>query len=101
MATLDITITNGCADPDPAKVSQSDANGYDKVKFKTHDKDVTYKLGRLDKFLSGAPSSVSISKGTDAGPYPPLTGKSDRGDHGYTVSPACPEADDPVITVDA
>jgi hypothetical protein len=101
MATLDITITNGCASPDPGTISQTNANGYDKVKFKTHDKDTTYALGGLNAFLSGAPASVSIWQGNDAGPYSALSGQSDQGNHGYTVSPACPAQDDPVITVDA
>jgi hypothetical protein len=101
MATLDITITNGCARPDPATISQTDANGYDKVKFKTHDRDVTYTLGGLDKFLSGASKSESLSRGHDVGPFSAIDGSTYQGNHGYTVSPACPTAADPEITVDA
>jgi hypothetical protein len=101
MATLDITITNGCASPDPATISQSDANGYDKVKFKTHDQGVTYTLGDLDKFLSGASPTEPLSKGSDLGPYSALSGSNNQGSHGYTVSPSCPDAEDPIITVDA
>jgi hypothetical protein len=101
MATLEITITNGCASPDPATISQTDANGYDKVKFKTHDQNVTYTLGDLNEFLQGASSSEPLSKGTDVGPYSAITGSNNQGNHGYTVSPSCPDADDPVITVDA
>jgi hypothetical protein len=58
----------------------------------------TFTIGDLDTFLE-APNSVKISPGMPAGPY--LTRPDAVGEYSYTVDPVCPEADDPIIIVDA
>ena len=100
MAVLPVKIKDGCAAPGDGTISQSNANGYDQVKFQCADNG-TYTLGGLNTFLSGAPASVTITPGNAAGPYSPISGPANQGDHSYTVDPPCTAGDDPVITVDS
>jgi len=97
MSILPITITGGCAHPNPGRMSHQ-PHGAEPNEVRFECGAGTFTISNLDTFLQ-APNTVKISPGMPAGPYLALPDA--VGEYAYTVDPVCPEADDPIIIVDA
>jgi hypothetical protein len=97
MSILPITITGGCAHPNPGRMSHN-GHGGEPTEVRFQCGAGTFHLTGLDVFLQ-APKFVTITPGTPAGPY--LLQPDAAGGYSYIVDPVCPSADDPVIVVDA
>lgn len=95
MAAQRVNVNGGCPTPNPAPVSKGQNPNETQLIFQAADSG-TYTLTGLNACLD-APASVTISPGSPAGPYSPLSGAS--GTYAYSIDPPCDAAEPPEIDV--